>query len=235
MFGFGRNRDIHIGRRHQSMAGLGSGPLSVEEGARNSVFRSKWAASRASLGANIAGGDMGGRSMPGRSMYSGMGAEIESNASRFIGRSSFTNSGGLFRATGMGARVSMSAEAGAAATVGGRMGNLMSGKAGSFLRSGASQAGLGLQRFGSRSFNAPMGLGRMTYGRAGVAGGLGLLAVSQGANMMDRMRYGDYGGAMLSGAVAGAAGYGAYKAAMGKMALQKHFSNAAAFLMKNIR
>lgn len=77
----------------------------------------------------------------------------------------------------------------------------------------------------SKSFNL---MGRnITYGRAGLTAGLGLLAVRNGANMMDRMRYGDYGGAMMSGAMTAAAGYGAYSAYMYKGAFRSHFNNVA--------
>lgn len=85
----------------------------------------------------------------------------------------------------------------------------------------------------SRTFN--MGVRSMTYGRAGMVGGLGLLAVRNGANMMDRMRYGDYGGAMVSGALTAAAGYGAYSSFMYKGAMRSHFNNAAAWLLKKFR
>lgn len=90
------------------------------------------------------------------------------------------------------------------------------------------------EEFLGRTANIPK-LGNMSYGRAGLAGGLGMLAMSQGKNMYDRVRYGDYGGAMLSGALAGAAGYGAYSVAMGRGALRSHFKNAAAMIMRNLR
>ena len=75
----------------------------------------------------------------------------------------------------------------------------------------------------------------VSYGRAGLTGGLGLLALRNGANMMDRMRYGDYGGAMLSGAMTAAAGYGAYSAWMMKGSMRSHLNKAAAKLLGNIR
>lgn len=82
----------------------------------------------------------------------------------------------------------------------------------------------------SRTFSM---MGRnVTYGRAGLTAGLGMLAARNGANMMDRMRYGDYGGAMMSGAMTAAAGYGAYSAWMYKGALRSHFNNAAASLLR---
>jgi hypothetical protein len=85
----------------------------------------------------------------------------------------------------------------------------------------------------SNTFNL---MGRdVTYGRAGLTAGLGLLAARNGANMMDRMRYGDYGGAMMSGAMTAAAGYGAYSTWMYKGALRSHFNNAAAWIMKRMR
>lgn len=76
---------------------------------------------------------------------------------------------------------------------------------------------------------------KMTYGRAGVTAGLGMLALRNGANVVDRMRYGDYGGAMMSGALTAAAGYGAYSAYMYKGALRSHFNNAARFVLKQFR
>jgi len=82
----------------------------------------------------------------------------------------------------------------------------------------------------SKTFNL-MGK-NVTYGRAGLAGGLGLLALRNGANVMDRMRYGDYSGAMMSGAMTAAAGYGAYATYMYKGALRQHFNNAAAWILK---
>lgn len=85
----------------------------------------------------------------------------------------------------------------------------------------------------SKTFNL-MG-NNVTYGRAGMTAGLGLLAARNGANMMDRMRYGDYGGAMMSGAMTAAAGYGAYSTWMYKGALRSHFNNAASWLMKRMR
>lgn len=85
----------------------------------------------------------------------------------------------------------------------------------------------------SRTFNV---MGRnVTYGRAGMTAGLGLLAMRNGANMMDRMRYGDYGGAMMSGALTAAAGYGAYSSWMYKGALRSHFNNAASWLLKRFK
>ena len=76
---------------------------------------------------------------------------------------------------------------------------------------------------------------KMTYGRAGVTAGLGMLALRNGANVVDRMRYGDYGGAMMSGALTAAAGYGAYSSYMYKGALRSHFNNAARFVLKQFR
>jgi hypothetical protein len=76
---------------------------------------------------------------------------------------------------------------------------------------------------------------KMTYGRAGVTASLGLLAARNGANMIDRMRYGDYSGAMMSGAMTAAAGYGAYSAYMTKSALRSHFKTAAQAILKNFR
>jgi len=85
----------------------------------------------------------------------------------------------------------------------------------------------------SRNFNM---MGRnVTYGRAGLTAGMGLLAMRNGANMVDRMRYGDYGGAMMSGALTAAAGYGAYSSWMYKGALRSHFNNAASWLLKRFR
>lgn len=75
----------------------------------------------------------------------------------------------------------------------------------------------------------------VTYGRAGMTAGLGLLALRNGANMMDRMRYGDYSGAMMSGAMTAAAGYGAYASWMYKGALKSHFNNAASWLLRRVR
>ena len=76
----------------------------------------------------------------------------------------------------------------------------------------------------SKTFNA---FGRKTtYGRAAVSGGLGFLALRNGANMMDRMRYGDYGGAMMSGALTAAAGYGAYKSMMLKGSMRNSINTA---------
>lgn len=72
----------------------------------------------------------------------------------------------------------------------------------------------------------------VTYGRLGMTAGLGMLALRNGANMVDRMRYGDYGGAMMSGALTAAAGYGAYSTWMYKGALRSHFNNAASWLLK---
>lgn len=46
--------------------------------------------------------------------------------------------------------------------------------------------------------------------RYGLAGGLGLVALSQGASMVDRLKYQDTGGAMVAGGLATAAGIGAY-------------------------
>lgn len=66
--------------------------------------------------------------------------------------------------------------------------------------------------------------------RMAAIGGLGLLAVRQGLNTVDRIRYGDYGGAMLSAAVGAAAGYGAYRTFLGRGAIQRHLANAAARL-----
>lgn len=109
------------------------------------------------------------------------------------------------------------------------------GRAGVRGVAGAATRGFG-GRFGdflSTRFNL---FGKSTsFGRAGLAGGLGLLAIRNGANMMDRMRYGDYGGAMLSGAMTAAAGYGAYAAWMYKGSIRSHLGQAAAQLMKNVR
>ena len=79
------------------------------------------------------------------------------------------------------------------------------------------------------------GVAGKSWGRATLTGGLGMLAVSNAGNMMDRMRYGDYGGAMMSGAMTAAAGYGAYSSWMYKGALRSHFNNAAAWLLKRFR
>ena len=85
----------------------------------------------------------------------------------------------------------------------------------------------------SKTFNM---MGRnVTYGRAALTGGLGMLALRNGANMMDRMRYGDYSGAMMSGALTAAAGYGAYASWMYKGALRSHFNNAASWILKRFR
>jgi hypothetical protein len=70
--------------------------------------------------------------------------------------------------------------------------------------------------------------------RMALVGGLGLLAVRQGLSTVDRIRYGDYGGAMLSAAVGAAAGYGAYKSFLGRGAIQRHLTNAAAMLSKSV-
>lgn len=76
---------------------------------------------------------------------------------------------------------------------------------------------------------------KATVGRLGLTGGLGLMAGVQAANTIDRMRYGDYGGAMLSGAMSAAAGYGAYSSWMYKGALRSHFNNAASWILKRFR
>lgn len=70
--------------------------------------------------------------------------------------------------------------------------------------------------------------------RMAAIGGLGLLAVRQGLNTVDRIRYGDYGGAMLSAAVGAAAGYGAYRTFLGRGAIQRHLANAASRLAATV-
>ncbi len=88
----------------------------------------------------------------------------------------------------------------------------------------------GTGEFLSRRFNL---FGHNTsYGRAGLTAGLGLLALRNAGNMMDRMRYGDYGGAMLSGAMTAAAGYGAYRAWMFKGSMMAAVKNNIARAVK---
>jgi hypothetical protein len=99
---------------------------------------------------------------------------------------------------------------------------------------GAIKGFRGMSRAGQRGAMATAGaLGGIA--RAGVTAGLGMLALRNGANVVDRMRYGDYGGAMMSGALTAAAGYGAYSAYMTKSALRSHFNNAARFVLKQFR
>ncbi len=74
-----------------------------------------------------------------------------------------------------------------------------------------------------------------TYGRAGLSAGLGMLALRNGANVVDRMRYGDYGGAMMSGALTAAAGYGAYASFMYKGSLRNHFNNSVKYALRGFR
>lgn len=88
--------------------------------------------------------------------------------------------------------------------------------------------------FGSRQFANGAG-GKLTYGRAGLVGGLGLLAAANTFKTVERARYGDYGHAALNAGLATAAAGGAYAAYMHKGAFSNHFRNAASWLTKQMR
>lgn len=88
---------------------------------------------------------------------------------------------------------------------------------------------------GFLSNSISLGGRNVSLGRAGATAGMGFLALRNGANMMDRMRYGDYGGAMMSGAMTAAAGYGAYKSWMLKGSMRKSLTDGASRLLRNLR
>lgn len=84
------------------------------------------------------------------------------------------------------------------------------------------------------SANFMFGMGNKSYGRLGLAGGLGIMAIGQAGKSIDRAQYGNYTGAALSAGMAGAAGAAAYSAYHLKSSYRNHLSNAASKIMKNI-
>lgn len=104
-----------------------------------------------------------------------------------------------------------------------------------FARGASSAIGWGSgTNFAGREFANGVG-GKLTYGRAGLVGGLGLLAAANTFKTVERARYGDYGHAALNAGLATAAAGGAYAAFMHKGAFSNHFRNAASFLVKQMR
>lgn len=69
----------------------------------------------------------------------------------------------------------------------------------------------------------------------GVGIGLGLMALSQGRSTIDRIRYGQYGSAVLSAGMAGAAGYGAYRYGLLKGSMRADIGRALGQIGKFIR
>lgn len=105
-------------------------------------------------------------------------------------------------------------------------------KAAHMMRSGIIKtAGFMGQR---TSANFMFGMGNKSYGRLGLAGGLGIMAIGQAGKSIDRAQYGNYTGAALSAGMAGAAGAAAYSAYHLKSSYRDHLSNAASKIMKNI-
>ena len=82
--------------------------------------------------------------------------------------------------------------------------------------------------------NFMFGMGNKSYGRLGLAGGLGIMAIGQAGKSIDRAQYGNYTGAALSAGMAGAAGAAAYSAYHLKSSYRDHLSNAASKIMQNI-
>lgn len=74
-----------------------------------------------------------------------------------------------------------------------------------------------------------------TWGPRVGAGMLGLMAIGQTRNMVDRMRYGQYGGAMLSAGLAGASAAAAFRYGFTQNALKSDISRALKFIGTKIR
>ena len=93
----------------------------------------------------------------------------------------------------------------------------------------------GAEGYASRSFLPVQRLMGNSVRRGLLAGGMGVLALGQTGNMMQRLRYRDYYGAAMSGAMAAGAGYGAYMTLMHRKAMTEHLQSAANMVAKNAR